>query len=94
LDKPGFLYLDYSYSAGSEFPDRSPGIVGNTGLLHDVASKESVDEFTRNINRGAGEALAESKNRFAKVSIFWFRVEYPSRTKLNLLSIFSRMTSK
>jgi len=62
IEKTGFLFLDYSFSAFGDATEKSPGIIGNTGLLHDMASRESIMYFLKNMDWGAGQALAESKN--------------------------------
>lgn len=67
LDKTGFLFLDYSYSFGLDFPLSSPGLIGNSGLLHDTASRETIIYFMKSMDKGVGQALAESKNQVAKM---------------------------
>ncbi|MCK4635228.1 MAG: hypothetical protein KAT37_05145, partial [Candidatus Aenigmarchaeota archaeon] len=69
LDKTGFMFLDYSYSSGLDFPLNSPGLIGNTGLLHDMASRETLIYFLDNMDKGIGQALAESKNQIAKTEL-------------------------
>ncbi len=66
LEKTGFMFLDYSYSYGLDLPLNSPGFVGNTGLLHDTASRDTINYFAGNIEMGFGQALAESKNFIIK----------------------------
>ena len=66
LEKTGFMFLDYSYSFNLDFPINSPGLIGNTGLLHDTASRDTIIQFTKRMGNGLGQALAESKNEVAK----------------------------
>lgn len=69
LEKTGFLFLDYSYSAAANLPEKSPGFLGNTGIMHEVASRNSLLYFLESTGHGVGQALAESKNSLARIEM-------------------------
>lgn len=60
----GFLVLDYSYSGYSDVD--GAGFIGNTGLLHDVASREFWSYFFGKIERGIGYSFMRAKNNLVK----------------------------